>query len=435
MSQTRGHGRWTADVVPLAALYLAQFAQIGLVGSVLPVMLRAQGSTLTELASLEILLVLPLLKVFWAPLTDRYGVARWGHYRSWVLLLQPLRFGSVVALLWVDMDGVSGALLLVLFASAVLASTVDTAVDALAFHVAGPTRLMRVNAIQVGAGLLGTVLGGGAGLVLLQTSGFTAALAPTLILLLASIVLATRHRTWQDDRAADVSLRRAYRASFSLMASRPARSWVWLQLPLYAVALGGVQALLLPLLVDSGVDADDIGILVGVVGSLAGLVGVLAVVAPRRTGSDPRALVGGAGAVLAGTTALLAGALGLGVAPVVVLAFLVHRSSSGAWSVISNAITMGLCRRSSAATDYAVITSWMFALSFTGGAVALWVADHTGYGLVLACTVIVSGVGALTSLASGHSRTTQTTDEPNTVDVETADPAPSHAVRDRGQVR
>ena len=72
----------------LWTLYFVQGLPFGFQATALPVYLRSAGMTLAGVG-LATALALPWsLKILWAPLVDRYGSARFGRRRSWILPLQ-----------------------------------------------------------------------------------------------------------------------------------------------------------------------------------------------------------------------------------------------------------------------------------------------------------------------------------------------------------
>ena len=74
----------------LWTLYFVQGLPFGFQATALPVYLRSSGMSLAGVG-LATALALPWsLKPLWAPLIDRYGSARLGRRKSWILPLQAL---------------------------------------------------------------------------------------------------------------------------------------------------------------------------------------------------------------------------------------------------------------------------------------------------------------------------------------------------------
>src|SRR3954462_7362974 len=72
----------------LWTLYFVQGLPFGFQATALPVYLRAAGLSLTGIGLASALSLPWSLKIFLAPLVDRYGSARMGPRRSWILPLQ-----------------------------------------------------------------------------------------------------------------------------------------------------------------------------------------------------------------------------------------------------------------------------------------------------------------------------------------------------------
>src|SRR5688572_12242790 len=82
----------------LAALYGSQFIPLAFFLFGLPAILRAQGTPLEQLGLLQLIALVWVVKFAWAPLVDRFGSRRLGHYRGWLLTTQTLIVLGVLAL-------------------------------------------------------------------------------------------------------------------------------------------------------------------------------------------------------------------------------------------------------------------------------------------------------------------------------------------------
>ncbi|MEM9629863.1 MAG: MFS transporter [Pseudomonadota bacterium] len=158
--------------VLLAGLYISQFLPVAFFFMGLPAILRAEGMELSQIGALYSLGIVWVLKFLWAPLVDRTGFGRWGHYRIWVLATQS---GMVAMLVLISRlggaDDFSSLLVLSLVMTA-FAATQDIATDAIACRLL-PERLRGPgNAIQIAGGLFGLVLGGGGMLLLFPYLGW-----------------------------------------------------------------------------------------------------------------------------------------------------------------------------------------------------------------------------------------------------------------------
>lgn len=163
----------------LAGLYLVQGLPYGLQSGLLPVLLRARGSSLTRVGLAKLLYAPWLFKLLWAPLVGTRGTPR-----AW-LALSTAGLGLVCGLLAALPPAATGpgpagtwALLLLLNLGAAVQ---DVALDTLAMRLLDPAELGPGNTMQVVAYKLGSVLAGGGLLALVPTLSW-----PLLFLLLAA---------------------------------------------------------------------------------------------------------------------------------------------------------------------------------------------------------------------------------------------------------
>ena len=82
----------------LFSLYWAQGLPVGFMTHALPVILRAQGVSLAHIGGFGLLMAPWALKVLWAPLIDRFGYGKLGHYRSWIIPTQILTIMILIVL-------------------------------------------------------------------------------------------------------------------------------------------------------------------------------------------------------------------------------------------------------------------------------------------------------------------------------------------------
>ena len=87
------------------------------------------------------MLMLPWsIKVFWAPVLDRFGITRFGHYRSWIIPLQFLTVLVLIGLSFLPIDGLNQPIYLWAFfvgllSMNLLGATQDIATDGLAVNI------------------------------------------------------------------------------------------------------------------------------------------------------------------------------------------------------------------------------------------------------------------------------------------------------------
>lgn len=261
----------TGKLVLLASLYLAQGMPYGFFSQFLPAMLRARSVSLQDIG-LASLLALPwALKFLWAPLVDRYGAARWGLRRTWIVPLQILTVITLLALSTREPTAQTEAVLLGVLVLNTLAATQDIATDGLAVTILGPTERGLGNGVQVAAYRLGMILCGGVLLILYEQLGWTRVCQ----LMAGAIALTTLPIAAFREPPPPPAQARPGLAVFAEFFRRPGIAG-WLA-ALAAFKLGeafGV-GMLRPFLIDVGLDLAGIGWLTGTAGFLASLVGAM----------------------------------------------------------------------------------------------------------------------------------------------------------------
>ncbi|WP_073101290.1 RhtX/FptX family siderophore transporter [Pollutimonas bauzanensis] len=154
-------------ILTLALLYLSQGIPIGIAMDALPTLLRHDGAPLQALAFLPLVGLPWVLKFLWAPLVDNYWSVRLGRRRSWILPMQMVVLGCLLALAWAGASVATATWAVGLLAVASLASaTQDIATDGMAAEHFSGELLAKVNAIQVAGVMIGFFAGGAGSLML-----------------------------------------------------------------------------------------------------------------------------------------------------------------------------------------------------------------------------------------------------------------------------
>ncbi|MFT6398620.1 MAG: putative MFS family arabinose efflux permease [Bradymonadia bacterium] len=254
----------------LGALYLAQGLPFGFFTQALPVMMRERGYSLEEISLTSILALPWALKFVWAPLVDRFGNARIGRRKSWILPLQAATVLVVAGAGFLDPSSL-GPVLCVIFAVNFLAATQDIATDGLAVDLLRP----RANGIQVAGYRVGMVIGGGALLVAFSRIGWTATFAvmAAIIALTSLPVLFTR----EPEKARETRGARFEAPANGLphFIRTPGAMGLLLIVMVYKSGDALATAMIRPLLVDMGLGMEEIGSLLGISGFIAGMLGAV----------------------------------------------------------------------------------------------------------------------------------------------------------------
>jgi predicted MFS family arabinose efflux permease len=380
----------------LSVLYVTQYLGIGFITVGLVAILRDGGTSLDTLALLQFGGLIWPIKFLWAPLIDRYGSARRGHYRSWLLVLQTAMVLALLALIpFTDPAADLGPVLAVCAAYVFLSATQDIAVDAVAVRLLSDRQRGHGNGIQIAAGYAGTVIGGGLCVVVYDRLGWVAAITLLGALTAAGLVtIAVFREPVRHDRPAGAAI--AYRALFSVLGQPGCKRWTFGVVPLLYVGSGAAYALVSPALVDAGWSLQRIGVVTGVVISIPAIVaGLLAGAGTARFGRS--------GVLLTGSLLVVAGILALlpmlsGAAPLgrTVVALSVFIAAYTAVNVVLYTVNMDYSRAGSGGTDFTVLSSFGLICSYLAASIGLVAAGRVGYPAVaIAATVLVLAGAAL----------------------------------------
>lgn len=267
----------------LFSLYWAQGLPVGFMTHALPVILRSQGVSLAHIGGFGLLMLPWSIKVFWAPLVDRVGSTRYGHYRSWIIPTQLLSVVVLIALSFLPVQALNqpsylAVFFIILLSMNTLGATQDIATDGLAVSLLKNEQQHWGNTFQVIGSRLGFIVGGGAMLWLLDFLHWQAT-----FLILAGLVflnslpififkepVRVKQPTSVQPSPPFVQHIKAYFHYFLSQATL--KMWLLVLLS-FKVADGLTGPLLKPLMVDLGLSLSQIGLYVTMLGALAALFG------------------------------------------------------------------------------------------------------------------------------------------------------------------
>ncbi len=266
----------------LWTLYFVQGLPFGFQATALPVYLRSAGMSL-EGIGLAIGLSLPWsLKLFWAPVVDRYTHGRLGRRRSWIVPLQILLALTCLAAALVPPEKGLTPILLLVLAMNLFAATMDIAVDGLAVDVLEIRDLGHGNVAQVVGYKAGMLTGGG---LLVWASGVIgwAGLFIAMAALIGLCLLVTL--AWRESGGGDDSTPRPPRAhprfaeifaALRRALGEAGAGWLLLFVATYKLGESMADTMFKPFLVDAGYGGQQIGLWVGTWGMLFSIAGSVA---------------------------------------------------------------------------------------------------------------------------------------------------------------
>lgn len=377
-------------MILLGGLYITQFLGLGFIITAVPAIMRENGASLDEIGVIYVLGLVWAIKFLWAPLVDRYGSKKHGHYRSWLIVLQSLIIISLVGAAFFDI-GTQLNILAIFFALiSIFSATQDIAADALGVTILKPEERGIGNSIQMGGGFIGNLIGGGIVLIAYERIGWTASL---LILAAAtSIPLLNILRHKEQPAPADARGEKVgYRDMIRFFRRPRIGRWVAVLLT-YTLGISVAYALVNPMLVDIGWSLDQIGLATNIVGSIVSIIGAaIAGLVVQRIGRKVAMLIAN---VMVGLSIFTLFPTGQGVdnGTLVYASLCLMLFAYGANSTILATMMMDKSHPETAGTDYTLqySLSSIFAFVFSGLALAL--AESTGYLTVLWASIGITAV-------------------------------------------
>lgn len=386
-----------ARLTLIAALYCTQNLSLGFFTYAFLTIAQARGVPLAAIGAATAVGILLTLKFLWAPVVDRFGSPRLGHYRGWLLATQSLLGLGIATLMLVD-PAEDFSLILVIFAVLfIIAGTQDVAADAAATRLLLPSERGIGNGIQSAGSSVAQVVGGGLVLIIYQFAGWQSAagfLALFSILPLPLIALWREDLTAADQPTPHVTLR----SMLSFFARPGVLLWCFVLLPAYSFGFAVGYNLVRPMLVDAGWDESRIGAYVVIGSSVFGiLAGVCGGAIVSRFGRRKAVIWLGALQVLAtAATALIA--LGA-VQPLVVLAVVgLANAAFGAAFAVIYTISMDLTRPESAGTDFTFFTTVGAIVMVIAGGGGIAAAGAFGFLPVIIAGAALSLIGLLVTV-------------------------------------
>lgn len=378
-------------VVGLGGLYVAQSVIGGVIFTGLPAVMRKSGASLDDIAFI-LLTVLPWsFKFLWAPAVERFRSPHGGirRSRSAVALFGAFAVGAVIACALIGPTAL-GPLTVAMMVASFSSATIDIACDGHAVESFAERDRGWANAAQVGGAYLGSAIGGGIFLVLIDHWGWQPA---TLVMACALVALAAPFLLMPDGTVA--ARKDKPPQSLKQALKRPEiRSGLAL-VALYVLGQKVSMLLVGPFLVDAGLSLTAIGTLNGLGVTALGLAGAL-----------------GGGWILRRIGAYRVMGWTLGIQMLVMLAFAlfahlkvdapvalmaIYLASAGTLALGFVALYSELMGRASldqAGVDFTLFQSMDSIVSLVGWRVAGFAGDRLGYAACFAAAAVLAVVAA-----------------------------------------
>ncbi|MDQ3032627.1 MAG: AmpG family muropeptide MFS transporter [Myxococcota bacterium] len=392
---------WAAFSSPRLALMIGLGFASGLpnplTGSTLTAWLETQGLSIEMIGATSILALPYNLKVFWAPLLDRFRIPRLGRRRGWMLLAQLCLVGCIAAMGSVDPRGALYVVFALAVAIAFFSASQDVVSDAYRTDLLPFAQRASGTAIFVASYRAAMIVASAVALFVADLTSWSVTFWVMAALMTIGVLTTLIAPTPESEGAAPRSLRDAVVEPLKEYFRRD-RALTFLAI-IMLYKLGDVVAghLLNPFLLRTGFSLTEIAALGKGLGLAATIVGALlggGLVA--RFGLRPSLIVFG---VLQGVANLTYAALALVGKSYLVLALAIGADNflNGLGTAAFVALLMTLCDRRFTATQYALFSSLSTVPGRLFGMASGWIVSHSGWPLffVLSLVAALPAIGLL----------------------------------------
>ncbi len=375
----------TSKLVLIGALYLSQGIPNGFFRHTVPVVFRESGISLEKIALWLPALYIPwMLKFIWSIFVEKFHRENYGKYRSWIVPLQVLTAGVMVALSNWQLGSSVALFVLAVALINILSSIQDVATDGQAVQLLETGERGLGNAMQVGAFAIGYIIGGGLILMLMNSLEWNVLLVAMAIVTLLSTIPVLQSRSLHPDQTSrDVS------GGILVFLKQPMVLWILLMIAAFRMIDGFIRSLLPVMFKDWGMSFGEIGLLLGVFAPVALLAGALAAGLLVNRIGRLRALLwfGGLQILSAAGYLLLASQDGPISLSSALSAVLIDHFVSGMITVALYSLMMDWSRRKHGGTDYTCMDCIGVFAMMLGTTVSYLLAACGGYWLAFAAAI------------------------------------------------
>ncbi len=256
----------------VALLYFSEGLPFGLVNNLLSVYFRVKKISLEEIGLLSLLGLAWSIKIFWAPLVDRYG-----QRYSWIFPTQLLIASGSITLALLNPLTQKGLFWLVLAVICLSSATQDIAIDAYTIDLLEERELGPANGIRSASYRVALVTSGG---LLVMVSDYLGWLATFIIagviMFFLALMVAGLSIFHVPRKAVHISFRAQYIYPLKILGQRPNLAIAIFFITFFKVGEAMLLAMANPFWIDRGFSPTEIGLVVGTLGTLAGIGGALA---------------------------------------------------------------------------------------------------------------------------------------------------------------
>lgn len=251
----------------LFCLYIAQSIPMAFFSTVLPVIMRQEQYSLSQIGLLQLIKLPWIVKLLWAPVVDHHA-RDYTSLRRWIILSELFYACIILGIGLLELKTNFGLILLLVILSFAASATQDIAVDKYAILSLRGSERGLGNSMQAGGSFVGSLFGTGVLLVAYHHLGWQWVLSLlAMFIVLAVLPLWLRRRRDRLYESAPRSRRSInLRDIPGFFTSLSSKRHILLLL-LYYSGIIGVMAMVKPFMVDLGYSTERIAVMLGVFGS------------------------------------------------------------------------------------------------------------------------------------------------------------------------
>jgi predicted MFS family arabinose efflux permease len=258
------------NLATFLCLYIAQSIPMSFLSTIIPVIMRQENFTLTQIGMLQLIKLPWILKFLWSPVIDRHTTTI-RHYKQWIITSELLYAITILTITTLNITTNFPLILTLVIIAFITSATQDIATDALAILTFPKKDKSLINSIQTTGNFLGTLIGSGLLLLLYHKTGWNATLPLLAITVIIAIIPLYRNHTIKINKTTDQRHRATLHDIHHFFTQKNIHRQI-LFLALYSAPLIGALAMLRPYLVDTGHTIKQIGIMSGTVGTTTGII-------------------------------------------------------------------------------------------------------------------------------------------------------------------
>jgi predicted MFS family arabinose efflux permease len=258
------------NIATFFCLYIAQTIPMSFFSTVIPVMMRQENFTLTQIGMLQLIKLPWILKFLWSPVIDRYNVTA-GDYKRWIFSSELIYAVIIFSVAFLNFATNFNFILTLVIISFIASATQDIATDALAARSFSRKDKSMVNSMQSMGSFGGTLVGSGLLLLLFKRIGWNSILPCLALFVIVALLPLYFNKSLTVNREKD-NIKRANIADILHFFIQKGIGKQIGFLLLYYSSLIGTLAMMRPYLVDLGYSMVEIGKMSGIFGTATGLV-------------------------------------------------------------------------------------------------------------------------------------------------------------------